>query len=574
MPWWLLLALPWVVSGSTSTDAKLQARAVLQGTKVRVTFGAQEDPYIFKDDLERHTGVLPDFLEQLRREVGFVTEIVDVSNDSVAVVGTNRNTACARDVQMNRTDLCVGNSWVTTQRLGYAKVLPTLWQESLELVTRETIDTSFSNALLSAFKPFDQYLWLAIGIVIMLYSILAWFAEHKYNNRDFPDKNIVSSGLTSLYHGLFGFFWSEPPTRPVTAEGRVLLVGFGFFTLIMLSSYTASLASVLVSDDKTPEFQTLQEAIDSGARVCMWDSVLARASRLYPGLVPLHVNMDSNKDGFRMMNQGACQAILCDAIFHAKQQEETTENCDKVLKGGPILDINCAWPVADWLVGPMSMFITELVDKGVLDELKQTYSPRVVCETTVEEEGLQIQNVSGVFFIIGAFLVAAGIVHMCKRGVRQSKKSGSLQRMSTSIMRKRTTTTSATSTTSTDSSGKEVAAAANGQAKRTSVESRVSGRGSDGSLQSIDPGDPGHAMVLAFREEKRLREMPFEKALLVIGNAQAKADEELIAALREMKAQRGEDLESTDSLTEAPAAKLHESKALKHPDSQWGASRV
>jgi len=528
--------------------SKEDALAALKGRTVRVTYGVMEDPYLYQN-ASGYAGVLQDFLMQLQHVIGFVIEVTPVSLDSQAALASrpNNNTACARDIFFNRTDLCVGNSWITTERLSYAKVLPTLWQENLKVAVAATVEVRFVDELMTAFEPFEPLLWFIIFVIIILIAVFTWYVEVEDNDRDFPDKNPLQSFTTSLYQGLYGFFWSEPPTRPVTAEGRILLVGFGFFTLIMLSSYTASLASVMVARGNSASIKNLEMAIVRRKHVCMWESVLDRAKRLYPMLVELSTEMEDYMEGYQMLADGDCDVILIDEVFHHKAQELNPRECNKVLTGPPVLDINVAWTAADWLISPMSYFVTEEMGEGELDNLRATFAPKPQCpELTVsgnaELIGLQVSDVSGVFFIMSFFFVLALLITCFKRSAREGiRRSSTLQQFS----------------------------------ERLSRSSRASARKESGSITAkshdtddADPEEPTLSMVKAFRRESRLRELPFEKALLVMGEAHARQHAELLRAIRNLKA--GHRL----SDTEVPADDLPTAAPLnrtKVPETSPGA---
>jgi hypothetical protein len=54
---------------------------------------------------------------------------------------------------------------------------------------------------------------------------------------------------------------------------RIAALGFGFFCMITLTSYTANLATLLVTRARASGISSLQEAIDTRMRICLLSSI-------------------------------------------------------------------------------------------------------------------------------------------------------------------------------------------------------------------------------------------------------------------------------------------------------------
>ena len=80
-----------------------------------------------------------------------------------------------------------------------------------------------------------------------------------------------------------GYVGGGPQNNPTSVPGRLATIGFGWFLLILMSSYTANLASILVA--KTGggnSIQNIQDAIAKKARICTLAPIVPELKVEYP----------------------------------------------------------------------------------------------------------------------------------------------------------------------------------------------------------------------------------------------------------------------------------------------------
>ena len=128
-------------------------------------------------------------------------------------------------------------------------------------------------------KPFDYKVWILMILTLVVSSIL--YVIFESNEIVFLDQSssIEELGDDNHHHGLgiYGFilvFFQHLIIAPKTLSGKIMILSLGLWSLIMVSTYTANLASFFVIQN-TPQVQiaTLQDAIDNGLSLCIYDGM-------------------------------------------------------------------------------------------------------------------------------------------------------------------------------------------------------------------------------------------------------------------------------------------------------------
>ena len=76
--------------------------------------------------------------------------------------------------------------------------------------------------------------------------------------------------------------YTGPENNPQTVPARVATFGFGFFCMIVLTSYTANLASLLVMEAGRNAIESLEDAINADMKICILGAVKDEFQGRYP----------------------------------------------------------------------------------------------------------------------------------------------------------------------------------------------------------------------------------------------------------------------------------------------------
>lgn len=102
---------------------------------------------------------------------------------------------------------------------------------------------------------------------------------------------------------------ASPVNTPTSVPGRLAAVGFGWFLLITIASYTANLASILVSNQKAVNYITsIDDALAQQKKICAHVLLVPELMATFP-TAKLEVLRDSNAV-VRGLRKGDCEVAL------------------------------------------------------------------------------------------------------------------------------------------------------------------------------------------------------------------------------------------------------------------------
>ena len=103
------------------------------------------------------------------------------------------------------------------------------------------------------------------------------------DNDDFDNPTVVGMYCKTAYLNLLAYVSASPCNTPTSVPGRLAVVGFGWFLLITISSYTANLASILVAQQKaTNQIWCIQDAIAQKQSICLHPVIAPEIKTAYP----------------------------------------------------------------------------------------------------------------------------------------------------------------------------------------------------------------------------------------------------------------------------------------------------
>lgn len=134
-----------------------------------------------------------------------------------------------------------------------------LVDSSLQLVTIQTVKkASFSTILWQFLLPFSHELWILIAVLLVVNGLAFWLF-----NRTPGEKFSFDALFNSVYNSI-GTFTGGGSLEATKRISYPVNLGFSFFIFILAASYTANLASFLVSSN-TPSVG-LKSIDDANAR--------------------------------------------------------------------------------------------------------------------------------------------------------------------------------------------------------------------------------------------------------------------------------------------------------------------
>jgi hypothetical protein len=382
-------------------------------------------------------------------------------------------TACVHDVAVGNIDICVADLWQTPERMLLCHFTPAVKHDYMYLVVEKKVEEdTFFNTLAKPFKPLSPNAWAAVIAYVFGMSIILWLMKmwslRGHSNPASDGKRFKFFSwwsLRELFATMFdmwhSFLQGGSHSDVDFVAGKFFQLGFAFFVLVLLASYTASLASMLVVQRAAvATIPNLEAAVDQNIVICVPTAILGGVPKLYPkgrffdaGYAEDSVRfMYSRKCraavlsqfGIDQMHAGLIQKADCEQVNDGRLSAEEgfcekgfgdrkRQDCDFMKVGDIVFSIPTAYPISERLAESFSWAVTHEMWSGTWDrllKLNEQNMPKSQCdvaeEENAEEDGLRLKDLSGVFMISVALAVFGQLVFMvesCQKKAHGTKPS-------------------------------------------------------------------------------------------------------------------------------------------------------
>ncbi|KAL9901601.1 glutamate receptor 1 isoform X2 [Glossina fuscipes] len=267
--------------------------------------------------------------------------------------------------------------------------------------------------------------------------------------------------LNSFWFSLAAFMQQGCDISPRSISGRIVGAVWWFFTLILISSYTANLAAFLtvermVTPINSPEDLAMQTEVQYGTLLhgSTWDffrrSQIGLHNKMWEYMNSRkHVFVNTYDEGIRRVRTSKGKYAL---LVESPKNEyvNAREPCD-TMKVGRNLDtkgFGIATPIGSPLKDPINLAVLSLKENGELIKLRNKWwYDKTECNLNKDNQEtshneLSLSNVAGIFYIlIGGLLVAVfvAIIEFCFRSKSSTaaKANGSMLSSTSSSVHQR-----------------------------------------------------------------------------------------------------------------------------------------
>jgi len=125
--------------------------------------------------------------------------------------------------------------------------------------------------LAKPWKPFSTELWgLVIGYITFTGIVTAWLEPE---GEDYENPYAFPRYFKALYVAWFGIFSGGPQNTASTLPARFSQLAYGLFIIIVLASYTANLATILVAQATSNGINSIDDAIANQLTICCLSAI-------------------------------------------------------------------------------------------------------------------------------------------------------------------------------------------------------------------------------------------------------------------------------------------------------------
>ncbi|CAL1261617.1 unnamed protein product [Larinioides sclopetarius] len=338
------------------------------------------------------------------------------------------------EVINREVDLAIGDLTITQEREEFVDFTMPFMNLGISILFKKP--TKSNPKLFSFLAPFSFEVWVYmatayLGVSLLLFvlarfSPYEWVSPHPCNPKTEYLENTFSL-LNSFWFTIGSLMQQGSDIAPRATSTRTVAALWWFFTLIMISSYTANLAAFLTAermkspiesaDDLAKQSEIKYGCVESGSTKSFFES-----SQLQPYKRMWSVMQSASSLVFTKDNSEGIDRVL--KGNYAFLMESTTieyyteRNCD-LTQIGSLLDskgYGIATPIGSPYRALISSEILKLQEEGFLHLLKDRWwKAKEKCKDDTKKKSssaseLDLPNVGGVFVVLLAGLGMAAIV--------------------------------------------------------------------------------------------------------------------------------------------------------------------
>ncbi|KAF4114988.1 hypothetical protein G5714_005211 [Onychostoma macrolepis] len=417
-----------------------------------------EEPYVMfkKSDKplygnDRFEGFCVDLLRELSGILGFRYEIRLVEDGKYGAFeeSSGQWNGMVRELMDHKADLAVAPLTITYVRekvIDFSKPFMTL---GISILYRKPNGTN--PGVFSFLNPLSPDIWMYIllaclGVscvlfVIARFSPYEWYNPHPCN----PESDVVENNFTllnSFWFGVGALMRQGSELMPKALSTRIVGGIWWFFTLIIISSYTANLAAFLTvermespidsADDLAKQTKILYGVVEDGATMTFFKkSKISTYDKMWE-----FMNSRRQSVIVKSVEEGIHRVLTSDYAFLMEStaiEFVTQRNCNLTQIGG-LIDSK-AYGVGTPMGSPyrdkITIAILQLQEEGKLHMMKEKWWRGNGCpeEESKEASALGVQNIGGIFIVLAAglvlsvFVAVGEVLYKSKQNAQIEKRS-------------------------------------------------------------------------------------------------------------------------------------------------------
>ncbi|XP_050301824.1 glutamate receptor ionotropic, kainate 2 isoform X2 [Anthonomus grandis grandis] len=422
----------------------------------------EEKPYVMlKEDQNltgnaRYEGFCIDLLKWIAGQVGFQYSIRLVPDNMYGVYNpdTKQWNGIVRELMEKRADLAVASMTINYARESVIDFTKPFMNLGIGILFK--VPTSQPTRLFSFMNPLAVEIWIYVLAAYLLVSftlfVMARFSPYEWNNPHpcHQDSDIVENqfSVSNSFWFITGTFLRQGSgLNPKATSTRIVGGIWWFFTLIIISSYTANLAAFLTVERMITPIENAQDLADQteisygtlegGSTMTFFrDSKIGIYQKMWRFMENRRppVFVKSYEDGIARVLQGNYAFLMESTMLDYAVQRD----CNLTQIGG-LLDskgYGIATPKGSPWRDKISLAILELQEKGVIQILYDKWWKNTGDVCTRDDKSkeskanaLGVENIGGVFVVLLcglALAILVAILEFCWN----SKKNAQTDRQS------------------------------------------------------------------------------------------------------------------------------------------------
>jgi len=279
-------------------------------------------------------------------------------------------------------------------------------------------------------EPFSSDVWMSIALTIIVSAIF-------YTIFEFPTQP------RKIGHSLFGMamsFTQHVVSTPKSHAGKILVFGITSWSLILVSTYTANLASFFINVQPRLTIETIDDALTRGLSICVQEGYLSHEYMLRTYPQAKLVAKSGGKGDIRGLLAGDCVLALSSVNEwdEAKINKEFNGDCNLEWVGRVVHPVNAGFGVkidsgklcTSFIQNVLNMHLVDMKEDGTLEKIRKGIMQQqlsIDCTTAKATEDekddgtLSLEEMAGTFLIQAIAIIVAILTYLI---TYYSKKGG------------------------------------------------------------------------------------------------------------------------------------------------------
>ncbi|KAI6700943.1 hypothetical protein NL676_015267 [Syzygium grande] len=305
-------------------------------------------------------------------------------------------------------DAAVGDIAIVTNRTKIADFTQPYIESGLVVVAPVRKLNSSPWAFL---RPFTPSMWAVTGVFFLIVGAVVWILEHRINDefRGSPRKQV----MTILWFSFSTMFFAHRENT-ISTLGRIVLIIWLFVVLIIISSYTASLTSILTVQQLSSPIRGIDSLIISNSPIGFQVGSFAENYMVEELSIPKSrlIALGSPEEYASALESGRVVAVVDEQPYI---DLFLSNHCQFSIRGQEFTKSGWgfAFPRDSPLAIDMSTALLALSENGELQKIHKRWLSKKACGSQNSgSDQLHLQSFWGLFLICGALCIVALLLYL------------------------------------------------------------------------------------------------------------------------------------------------------------------
>uniref|UniRef100_A0A8C8DK74 Glutamate receptor n=1 Tax=Oryzias sinensis TaxID=183150 RepID=A0A8C8DK74_9TELE len=447
-----------IMDPQVSNDSSVENRTIVVTTIMEAPYVMYKKNFIHLEGNDRYEGYCVDLASEIAKHVGIKYKLSIVMDGKYGARDpeTKAWNGMVGELVYGRADIAVAPLTITLVReevIDFSKPFMSL---GISIMIKKPQKSK--PGVFSFLDPLAYEIWMCIvfayiGVSVVLF-LVSRFSPYEWNLEEQdeikdpqtpPDPPNDFGIFNSLWFSLGAFMQQGCDISPRSLSGRIVGGVWWFFTLIIISSYTANLAAFLTvermvspiesAEDLAKQTEIAYGTLDSGStkeffrrsKIAVYEKMWSYMKSAEPS-----VFVKTTPDGVARVRKSKGKfAFLLESTMN--EYIEQRKPCDTMKVGGNLdsKGYGVATPKGSALRNAVNLAVLKLNEQGLLDKLKNKWwYDKGECgsgggDSKDKTSALSLSNVAGVFYILVGGLGLAmmvALIEFCYKSRQETKR--------------------------------------------------------------------------------------------------------------------------------------------------------